>query len=256
MLEKANGGPVPIETPHGHPSRQDGAKGRLVEVVIPHVGESIEARRCGLGHDFTVAPLCNRSPSRRRARAARGLRGTSSRPRPQPRRRSAASTRAGRTSRPRSTDSSSAIVVQISSRSYAVWSSRSDRSGFEARSVRGALPDRCRRDGRGLSRPRPAPRPRGRDQGAACRPDGRRGSPPAIRPGGARRLRAEPPEHRDDLRDRVGGRDRLHRDGVRPGTEPRRDDPEAGDAARRGPACLDPDRRRAGERARLRDRAP
>ena len=45
-----------------------------------------------------------------------------------------------------------------------------------------------------------------------------------IRAGGARGLGAEPPQHRDDSRDRAGGRRRLHRDGARGRQDAARDD--------------------------------
>src|SRR6266536_2040251 len=75
--------------------------------------------------------------------------------------------------------------------------------------------DRAGRHGARVSRARAAAgAPRGR-QGVAPRPRPRRRVPAAVRARGAHRGRADPSEHRADLRRRRGGRLRFLRDGLR-----------------------------------------
>ena len=77
------------------------------------------------------------------------------------------------------------------------------------RRLRGAVAARPRRDGRGLPGARHAARPQGRGEAAPARAHQQRRRGPPLRAGSARRLVAQPPEHRHHLRDR-----RLRRTGA------------------------------------------
>ncbi len=127
----------------------------------------------------------------------------------------------------------------------------------EAGSVRGRGPDRGRGHGRGLPRSRHPPRPRGRDQGPADR--AAVGPAPArpLRPGGPRRLRPQPPEHRHDPRDRVRPRASTSSSWSScPGKTLDALIPRHGMRARRGAAHRHLAGRRAGRRPRRRHRPP
>ena len=78
-------------------------------------------------------------------------------------------------------------------------------------------PDRPRRHGRGVPGARHAAGPQGRGQAAASRPHRQPRRHPPLRAGGARRVVAQPPEHRHHLRDRRDRRPALPGDGVRRG---------------------------------------
>ena len=108
------------------------------------------------------------------------------------------------------------------------------------RSPQGRLPHRHRRDGRGLPGARHAPGSRRRVEGAPARARGGSRAPAAVPAGGPGRLDPQPPEHRVDLRHRLAGRLRLHRDGVRRRRDARSPDPQGRDAARTGARDRDP----------------
>ena len=83
------------------------------------------------------------------------------------------------------------------------------------RRLRGAVADRPRRDGRGLPGARHQAWPQGRGEAAPARAHQQRRRGPALRAGSARRLVAQPSEHRHDLRDWRPARAPLPRHGVR-----------------------------------------
>ena len=130
---------------------------------------------------------------------------------------------------------------------------RHDRS--PARPLRDHGRDRRRRDGSRLQGHRPEAAAHGGPQAAASRAGGRPRSAEPLRARGARRVGAQPSEHRHRPRDRQRRRRRLHRDGARRGRDARRPDrarPRSGQGARLRGA----DRRGARGRARRGHRAP
>jgi tetratricopeptide (TPR) repeat protein len=105
------------------------------------------------------------------------------------------------------------------------------------RAARGARP---RRHGRGVQGARQAARPRRRAQAPARQPARASDRGRAVRARGARGRRAEPPQHRDDLRRGPGERHLLHLDGAARGPRaerhPRRAAASCPRATRRGSA--------------------
>src|SRR5256885_1433007 len=89
------------------------------------------------------------------------------------------------------------------------------------------LPDRGAhrrgRNGGGVSRARRAPAPHGRAENAAGGAHGRPAPPASLAAGGVRRVAAEPPEHRHDLRDPQSGRRAVDRHRVHRGADAARD---------------------------------
>ena len=115
--------------------------------------------------------------------------------------------------------------------------------GPARRALRDRRTPRRGRDGRGLPGPRRAPRARRGGQGPARLALRRRGAPAALRAGGARGRRPQPPEHPRRARRGHARRRALPRHGAARGRDPAR-------AARRGAAARAPGGRDRGARSR------
>ena len=103
---------------------------------------------------------------------------------------------------------------------YITGDSPDGRKGTALWTVPDHRPPRRRRHGGGVSRPRYTPWPLSRGQNPSKRLGSSRRPPSSVHSGSARRLRAQPPEHRHHLRDRDIRWHRRDRDGARSRQEP------------------------------------